>query len=279
MQRNTHMWTLNVCYHRKGNSELQQIILRNCPLTAWLWKKTKLTDDSFLRSKEQGKSVTSLCELMLDLHHGFLTSLSPKGKNREKIKGLSKRRISSHKVQKSPQKKVSVETEVYKATGGMFAWLALKIITYRSGRCWESTWLQNAMKQTHGREIHEGHWYRSTAFTLESLYAGNSENTLDANGFVLVLFLHLSLGFSQLQLSEAECSPLRPFGLMQLYHFPVSPTAKSLNPVASQTRSQRPWALDGHVEQFTPSQDIFPCSGKRQSYNDLFQGHYLRKEC
>lgn len=74
-------------------------------------------------SKEQARNVTSLCELMLDLHHGFLTPPSPKGKHNKKIKRLSKRRFASHKVQKSPQKKVNVETEVYKATGDKSALL------------------------------------------------------------------------------------------------------------------------------------------------------------
>lgn len=61
------------------------------------------------------------------------------------------------------------------------------------------------------------------------------------------------LSFSQERSSEAEYLAMWSFGLMQLFHFVASVITKSLDPVASQKASQRPWALDRHPEQLMPS--------------------------
>lgn len=58
-----------------------------------------------------------LQELILHLHHPFQDLLKER-KLRNRLAGLSKRKMASYKIQESPQKGVRVETEVYKARGG-----------------------------------------------------------------------------------------------------------------------------------------------------------------
>lgn len=84
-------------------------ILRSCYLTAWLQAEKQTGCCWLLRSEEQGRNVMELHELTSQLHHPFQDLLKEGIGTR--VAGLSKRKMDSHKVQESPQKMVSVETE------------------------------------------------------------------------------------------------------------------------------------------------------------------------
>lgn len=185
----------------------------------------------------------SLYELMLRLHRAFLASPSPKGKHRKKMGRIVQERNGFTQGTRKVHRKRLVWRQrrimPKEVCPSYCTWWAPQLMANRCGGRWELTWFQNAMEQTHGKEIHEGHWYRATTFTSERPYARNSENLSDANEFVLVMFLYLSLGFSQKQSLEAESWAMWSFGLMQLFLFAPLAAAKSLNPTASQKASQR----------------------------------------
>lgn len=228
----------------KGNLELQQTILRNCQPSAWLWAE-KQTDCWWLvwRSEEQARHVMSLWELILCLHCDFLAALSLQEKHTKRWGGLYKRRMTSHEFQKSSQKKM-----VWRQRCIMSKDVHPSCCLAYCQQMWWILRVDVVSECNETGEIHEGHWYRAVTFNSESPHAGHSENILDANEFVLVTFLYLSLE----EPLGAEYWAMWSFGFMQLLLFACRKIFRP-NDISKTTPEDAP---DRHLVQLTSSQAV-----------------------
>lgn len=201
----------------------------------------------------------SLWELILCLHCDFLAALFLQEKHTKRWGGLYKRRMTSHEFQKSSQKKM--------------VWRQRCIMSKdvhpscRLAYCQQMWWILRVdvvSECNETGEIHEGHWYRAATFNSESPHAGHSENILDANEFVLVTFLYLSLE----EPLGAEYWAMSSFGLMQLLLFAPLPAEKSLDQMTSQKPPQKMLRTDTWCSSRLPRLSLH--SGKHHSYTALF---------